>query len=262
MRIAGSPAKEKAGRCMQTKSHTIHPESTKRAALSTSERLPPYSSKQTDMNHNQRVSSTDQRGRILQYALDEFKHNGIKNVKMDNIAEALSMSKRTLYEMFGDKENLLLESIKYHKGLTDTKIRKIYNKSKSVIETYVRIITMQYAEVKDINPLFITESYKYTTVKNFLEEIDNDRGERSMTFIQKGIEEGFFRPNLNYDFLICIQEIIRKAILQNKLYEKFTPEQIIGFFSETQIRGICTQKGIEELNRCWQLIKDDVSEIK
>lgn len=212
------------------------------------------------MNHNQRISQTDQRGRILQYALDEFKHKGIKGVKMDKIAEVLSMSKRTLYEMFGDKENLLLESFKYHKGIADTNTRKIFNKSKNIIEIYVRIMALQIAEVKDINPLCLTESFKYQSVRNFLEEIDKERGEKSLSFIQRGIEEGFFRSDINYDFLISIQNLLRNAILQNRLYEKFTLEEIAKFFSDTQIRGICTEKGIEELNRCWELLKHEIAD--
>ena len=39
---------------------------------------------------------------------------GVKSVRMDDVAQSLGMSKRTLYEMFGDKEELIFESVKYH----------------------------------------------------------------------------------------------------------------------------------------------------
>ena len=52
------------------------------------------------------------RGRIIDCALQEFADNGIRAVRMNDIASALAISKRTLYELFKDKETLLFESVK------------------------------------------------------------------------------------------------------------------------------------------------------
>ena len=51
---------------------------------------------------------------ILRTALEQFTKRGIKDVKMDDIASILSISKRTIYELFNDKEQLLLEALKLH----------------------------------------------------------------------------------------------------------------------------------------------------
>lgn len=48
-----------------------------------------------------------QKGRIIDQAMQMFVSQGIKSVRMDDIAQQLGVSKRTLYEMFGDKEGLL-----------------------------------------------------------------------------------------------------------------------------------------------------------
>ena len=50
--------------------------------------------------------------RILKEAMREFYSRGIKAVKMDDIAQNLAISKRTLYEIYRNKEELLLEGIK------------------------------------------------------------------------------------------------------------------------------------------------------
>ena len=47
------------------------------------------------------------KGKILVTAMSLFKREGIKRVKMDDIAQALSISKRTLYETYENKEQLL-----------------------------------------------------------------------------------------------------------------------------------------------------------
>ena len=52
------------------------------------------------------------KSRIIDYAMDEFYKRGIKAVKMDEISQGLHVSKRTVYEIFGDKEELLLAGLK------------------------------------------------------------------------------------------------------------------------------------------------------
>ena len=56
----------------------------------------------------------EQREHVMEFALNEFIQKGLKAVKMNDIAFALSMSKRTLYEMFGDKEGMLIECFKFN----------------------------------------------------------------------------------------------------------------------------------------------------
>ena len=58
--------------------------------------------------HPQRL---ELRERIIDTALNSFATHGIKSITMDDIAAALGISKRTLYEVFADKESLLKECI-------------------------------------------------------------------------------------------------------------------------------------------------------
>ena len=52
------------------------------------------------------------KSKIIEYAMNEFRQRGIKAVKMDEISRGLHVSKRTVYEIFGDKEELLLAGIR------------------------------------------------------------------------------------------------------------------------------------------------------
>ena len=51
------------------------------------------------------------KGRILEAAMKAFAQRGVKAVKMDDIAQMLSISKRTLYEIYKDKEELLYQGV-------------------------------------------------------------------------------------------------------------------------------------------------------
>ena len=49
---------------------------------------------------------------ILKAAMKAFTEKGIRAVKMDDIAESLAISKRTMYEIYATKEELLYEGVK------------------------------------------------------------------------------------------------------------------------------------------------------
>ena len=64
-----------------------------------------------------------QKERIIDQAMQMFATQGIKSVRMDDIAQHLGVSKRTLYELFGDKEGLLyLAMERYIPGTDETEL--------------------------------------------------------------------------------------------------------------------------------------------
>lgn len=67
--------------------------------------------------------------RILEYSEKEFYANGVRQVKMDNIANYLSISKRTLYEIYPTKEDLLLECVKKHDKTHESRIEQYIEES-------------------------------------------------------------------------------------------------------------------------------------
>ena len=52
---------------------------------------------------------------ILNTAMKAFAEKGIRAVKMDDIAESLTISKRTMYELYATKEELLYEGVKTYR---------------------------------------------------------------------------------------------------------------------------------------------------
>ena len=57
------------------------------------------------------TSRVELRERIILAAVELFTTNGIKSITMDEIAASLGISKRTLYEVFPDKERAIVEGI-------------------------------------------------------------------------------------------------------------------------------------------------------
>ena len=66
--------------------------------------------------------------RIISYAMPEFYKRGVKAVKMDEISQGLHVSKRTVYEIFGDKEELLLAGMMGSPDISRGKVFLFYRK--------------------------------------------------------------------------------------------------------------------------------------
>ncbi len=74
------------------------------------------------------------RDRIIEVSSDLFMSNGCKSVTMDEVAAANGISKRTLYEHFKDKTNLLEECLLMMEEKMKMLGEKAFSGSKSIIE--------------------------------------------------------------------------------------------------------------------------------
>ena len=83
---------------------------------------------------------------IAERAMEMFTKQGIKAVRMDDIARSVGVSKRTLYEIFGDKEELVFQSLKLHFGKVVTRHRETIRTSDNILEGLFLVIQDVVAE--------------------------------------------------------------------------------------------------------------------
>ena len=74
-----------------------------------------------------------QRETIIQLAAEMFVGQGIKAVRMDDIARHIGVSKRTIYEQFGDKEELLYQCLSYYVREQDRRHAELGAQAKNVL---------------------------------------------------------------------------------------------------------------------------------
>lgn len=188
--------------------------------------------------------------RICKYAVSMFYKNGTKNVKMDDISSKLKISKRTLYELYGDKEQLLLECMKYK---AEAELEELHdfvnNKAGNVMEVLLKFYEIRMDVVKKVNPAFYSDLERYPAVLKYLKQQTSLKRARSIEFFNKGVEDGFFRKGLNYEIITRMSEAYMGYIMQNKLYDKFTMKDLFANFVSVIVRGYCTEKGLEMLEK-------------
>ena len=75
---------------------------------------------------------------IVKRALEEFMHYGFKSFTMDDLAHKLGMSKKTLYELFPSKTDLVESTLDYVLQMTCKNIENFVQGEGSVIENVFR----------------------------------------------------------------------------------------------------------------------------
>jgi AcrR family transcriptional regulator len=95
------------------------------------------------------------RSKILKAAMRLFVKHGIRAVKMDDVAAELQMSKRTLYEIYNNKEDLLVEGVLKSFEQGDLEIQKFANDGHNVLEVIVEACRQKISFYNSANPLFL-----------------------------------------------------------------------------------------------------------
>ena len=193
------------------------------------------------------------RDKILRTAIRLFKQHGVKSVKMDDISNALAISKRTLYEIYDNKEELLLAGVRLDKMNKRQQMEAFATKGNhNEIEVMAQFVKMQMEDLNNISPLFFSEIGLYKRVVSFLQEHKAEQRRYILDFIQQGVEHGYFMPGLNYDIVIDMGDGVMNHVMETKLYEQYPIQEIFHNYVSVLMRGYCTDKGIQELDKLFK----------
>ena len=191
--------------------------------------------------------------KIVRRAAEMIAELGVKSLRVDDLAHDLGVSKRTLYEMFGDKEELLYHSIKYLFQKEEVEVRASAVLSESGIPALFEIFDAMMERgatrkrIMENLAKFYPELYERIMTEN------RDHGLAELRAkLNKLVEEGLISDMVNIDLSITMfyytsMGLMRRhgrLVLPNGITEqdafRYT---IVNFF-----RGIATLKGVEQID--------------
>ncbi len=185
--------------------------------------------------------------RILKKALELYTTMGIKNITMDTIAAELGVSKRTIYELFTDKTNLVKQAVKEMVEDDRVEMMEIISESRNVVEALYLIGEKGRKRRGEICPAFIKDIQKYyPQVQEIILGDKKNYGESvTYTLLKKGTKEGIFRKDLNLDLVNVFIHEMMAAMHNQELYHsmKITPDDIMHNIFLPYWMGIATDKG-------------------
>lgn len=188
--------------------------------------------------------------RIIDYAMGEFYKRGIRAVKMDEISQGLHVSKRTVYEIFGDKEELLLAGLKIKSQEMREKLEAY---ACNVAHNVVDIIGYFYKLQMEVNSMvgvaFYEEIHRMPRVIEFFDQEHEREFADRVKFLKAGVEEGLFRQDIDYSLTMELLSASMSEIMRNQLYKKYSMQEMFDNYFLVIIRGFCTERGAALLNK-------------
>jgi len=194
------------------------------------------------------------REKIITKAAELFLNLGFKSVTMDDIANAMAISKKTIYVHFNNK-NKLVEAVTFSlfESICDG-IDCICNQSSNPIEELydIKLFVMQHLKNEQASPQFQLKKY-YPDIYEALKLKQFEKMQESVKeSLQKGVDTGLFRSDIDLEFIsrmyfngmtgIKDETIFPKELFNNMDY-------LMESYLEYHLRAIVTTKGLHILNK-------------
>lgn len=189
----------------------------------------------------------DIKDRIIKKAGELFFQYGIKNISMDELASSLGMSKRTIYENFKDKEDILRSLILNLGDERNNVFSDYLAKGLNVIEVFINVIEIQ-KKMPVSNAKFLQDIYKYyPKISKLMQENIEKNNEFLQQFLLKGIEQGYIREDLNVGVTAFLVEESTYIYIRASYLEKppFSFSDLFYTMMINFVRGISTERGIK-----------------
>ena len=160
--------------------------------------------------------------KIIEAAGQLFAEHGIKSITMDDIAASFGISKRTLYEVFADKETLLIECIRHEMEAE---------------KAYMQEISESCNDIQ-----------KYPRAYEFLKNGNNRTTEDAVNFFREGVRQGFFREDVHFPIVNHLLRAQMDILMESDLCKTYPFLDVYESIMFTFLRGISTPKGAVALD--------------
>ena len=196
------------------------------------------------------------REKIILKAIQLFLSHGFKSVTMDDLAQSMAISKKTIYQFFKNKNQLISSCVEVLQKEVIKSFKQIsINSDNPIIELF-------HVKKEAMKILGNTETAPQFQLQKFYPEIYQELKSREFDLVRdvfqeslkKGIKSGYFREEINIDFITRIYINGMRGARDISLFplNEFKIEKVIEDFLEYHVRAISTKKGLNLLNKIYK----------
>jgi len=189
----------------------------------------------------------EKRNEIIEKVRELYDKYGIRSVTMDDVVHEMGISKKTLYQYFSDKTELVSAVIDIAFEIRKKEMLNLIEGKKNAIEEMLTYYNLQMKMIKNHKPTVIYDLRKYypeiyeRTTKRKRQHIY----ESVLLNLKRGKEEGLYRANMNEEILARMNLMRVEAIMSSGI---FSHEEIMApeFFKEVftyHMYGIVNDNG-------------------
>lgn len=193
---------------------------------------------------------------ILEKTALLYQKYGVRSVTMDDVASELGISKKTLYQHFADKHQLISMVTDHLINTRQHCMDEIYLKEMNAIEELFEVARFVNQMMMEHNPAF-----EYDLKKYYPEEYQKIRSIKRKSMydsaygnLQKGMEEGIYRGDMNPEIIARLHVARVEGMIDQELFsvEDISNRDVFKEIMVYHIRGIANQKGIRILESMLQ----------
>ena len=203
------------------------------------------------------MEELDNKEKILKGAEDLFMKYGVRSISMDDIARHLAVSKKTLYQHFADKEDLVMMVSKSHLERNAKEFETILETSENSVEELARISSCMKRNLEGVNQtmLFDIQKYHPKAWSVWLDFKHKYIRESVVRNLKQGIQDGFIRPEVNPEIMSVVRiELIQLAFNPDVFQrEKFNMVEVHSQIFDHFVLGLVTEKGRKLYLKCKEL---------
>lgn len=175
---------------------------------------------------------------------------GPADTTMDLLARRLSMSKRTLYEIFGSKDEMIRTIMQHIHQEYAAHVDEISRSSRNMMETMANLLLYHQKMIDRLSKeFFVDMDTKYRHLRPDYNSGSQKWSEYFKDAIITGIKQGVFREDANYDIIIPLFRVQMESL--KRMEELFPPgitlAEAYNAISLGFLRSIANQKGLEIL---------------
>ena len=190
---------------------------------------------------------------IVKRALNDFMQYGFKTFTMDDLANKMGMSKKTLYEYFPSKQDLVDAALDYALEISCKNVDTFVQGEGSVIENVYRN-QKKVQEVFNINsdrPIWELQKYYPKTYERMEGEFAKTDALFIDKLLEKGWQEGLFRKDINVNFYKVFYTSVQplRSITHTLPEREFPFWETIYNILDYFFRILVNEKGLKELER-------------
>ena len=193
-----------------------------------------------------------QQEKIVDHVSQMILSLGVKSVRMDDVANSLGMSKRTLYELFGDKEELLSQSVVHMMERRCKNISEQVRDCDNMLEVLMKSIKIftNSGQVSDMEKRLTANLKKfYPAVYEKVQRVHSEWGVQGLQYaLDRCLAEGYLDPSVDVELMARLFFTSTGVLMSDNdviLPEGVSREEAFGAMVVNFLRGLSTVKGLQ-----------------
>jgi AcrR family transcriptional regulator len=193
------------------------------------------------------MEELDSKEKILKGAEDLFMRYGVRSVSMDDIARHLAVSKKTLYQHFADKDDLVMMVSKAILERHTVEFESIRVSTENPVEELAKISLCMKKNMEGLNPALLFDLQKYhAKAWNLWLDFKNKYIRESVIVnLKKGMADGYIRTDIDSEVMAALRiEQVQLAFNQDVFpRERFNLAEVQVQIFDHFVFGLVTEKG-------------------